>query len=210
MKPLSLEAYQPSECVVTDATISQGVKLFLDPEIIDYRLHSKVHEAFENGDVDSIFGCMPNHFCLWFFFMNRRAFIERAIYEEALVNAYTATRVNNCALPLSVLKSLFDDCDKDRLLKAGNPLPEGDKFVVYRGVSGVGRKRRARSYSWTLDYDRAKWFSERFSFLPNPAVYMATVKRKSVLCFIEGRNESEVITLPSWREMQQVYSLPTE
>ena len=209
MKPLSLEAYQPSKGVIKDATISQGTNLFF-LETVDYRFHSEIQKGFEIGDVGKVFCCMPSDFCLWFLFMNRKAFIERGVYEEGLVCAYTAAKVNNCEVPLSFLKSLFDDCDKDRLLKAGDPLPEGDQFVIYRGVCGVGRKRRARSYSWTLDYDRAKWFSERFSFLPNPAVYMATVKRKSILCFIQSRNESEVITLPSWRDMQQVYSLPTE
>ena len=71
---------------------------------------------------------------------------------------------------------------------------------MYRGVAGVGSKRRVRGYSWSLDENVARRFAEiRAGMgLSNPAVYRATIDRQYVLANIgnDYRQESELLLLP--------------
>jgi hypothetical protein len=185
------------------ATIQQVKSLHLDPELLGTFFNSDIIEAFEQRDVDGVFTFVPNHLCLWFLVINQKAFQSKGIFEKALLHSYAATNANNHQVAIGDLQSMFRRCDRDKLLGAGDQLPDGKEFTVYRGVSGTGRSRRVRSYSWTLDHERAKWFSERFS-LPDQAVYRAQVKREQILCFIQERKESEVIVLPSWKQIERV------
>lgn len=74
-------------------------------------------------------------------------------------------------------------------LKYISDLPE--TTTIYRGV---GSEKYRNGISWTLDKDKAKWFSTRFS--KSGILYSAQVKNKDILYYISERNEKEIIVDP--------------
>lgn len=66
------------------------------------------------------------------------------------------------------------------------------EFVVYRGTQ-LGRAK-VRGLSWTLDYEKAKWFADRFS--GGGSVYKARIKKSAVYALFTGRGEEEVVLNP--------------
>lgn len=158
--------------------------------------HEQAREAFDEGDALGFIFSAERSLELDAVLHNARSLKERGIFESALLNAYTGCRVNTRLWPMSVLEFLFNQADREKLLAAGDPLPAGESFTVYRGVAGQGPSRRVRSYSWTLDFARAEWFACRFDYLPNPTVYQANIRREEVLAFINDQQEQEVICRP--------------
>lgn len=73
--------------------------------------------------------------------------------------------------------------------------PDRAPFTLYRGVAGIGARRRPRGLSWTASFDCAAWFARRYS-LPK-AVLRIDVEASDVLAYLTGRGEEEfVIALP--------------
>ena len=68
-------------------------------------------------------------------------------------------------------------------------LPE--EVTVYRGVTSYNRKKE-KALSWTLDYEKAVWFANRFS-TGTGEVWTMTVPKKRILCYIDGCSEQEAI-----------------
>lgn len=68
-------------------------------------------------------------------------------------------------------------------------LPE--EVTVYRGVTSYNRKKE-KALSWTLDYEKAVWFANRFD-TGTGEVWTMTVPKKRILCFFDGCSEQEVI-----------------
>ncbi len=68
-------------------------------------------------------------------------------------------------------------------------LPE--EVTVYRGVTSYNRKKE-KALSWTLDYEKAVWFANRFS-TGTGEVWTMTVPKKRILCYFDGCNEQEAI-----------------
>lgn len=68
-------------------------------------------------------------------------------------------------------------------------LPE--EVTVYRGVTSYNRKKE-KALSWTLDYEKAVWFANRFS-TGTGEVWTMTVPKKRILCCFDGCNEQEAI-----------------
>ena len=62
--------------------------------------------------------------------------------------------------------------------------------TVYRGVSHDGKPR---GLSWTLDIDKAKWFSTRFGDNNSRVYKMVITNPEHILSIFLGRNESEVV-----------------
>lgn len=85
-------------------------------------------------------------------------------------------------------KFRFMDEDERKALKE---LPS--QLTVYRGcVSGLNEN----GLSWTLDKDKATWFSARFQTKgQHPTVLTKTIRRRDVFAYLTGRNESEIIIL---------------
>ncbi len=140
---------------------------------------------------------MSNEVELKFVADNMHRLIARGTYEKCLLSAYMGTRTNHSHWSKNYLEMLFLAANRQKLLMAGDKLPDGDEFILYRGVSGTGNKRRIRGISWTSDLDRAKWFANRMAdILPNPAVYTIKAKRDHVLAYINDRNENEFLIIP--------------
>ena len=68
-------------------------------------------------------------------------------------------------------------------------LPE--EVTVYRGVTSYNRKKE-KALSWTLDYEKAVWFANRFS-TGTGEVWTMTVPKKRILCYFDGGSEQEAI-----------------
>jgi len=161
--------------------------------------------AYEAGDAEAFVCSAPSNATLHVVFDNARQLKRRGIYESALIHGYVGTKTNFGNWTTPVLQFMFDFADRAKLLSAGEPLPDGDKFTVYRGVAGKGCKRRVRGFSWTLDYEKAEWFANRFNYFGDPAVFQATIDRADVLAYTNQRNEQEIICRP--RSAKRIKSL---
>ncbi len=168
----------------------------IDLSLVDMVLREQAREAFAEGDAAGLLICVGNHDALAFVTGNIAPLCDRGIYEQALLDAFTGARCNHAHWPIGAIHTLFHFADSERLRGAGQPLPAGEKFTVFRGVSGAGRQRRISGLSWTLDFSRACWFAVRLE-LDDPAVYSAVVPREIVLCYCNERHEQEVVCRPA-------------
>jgi hypothetical protein len=75
-------------------------------------------------------------------------------------------------------------------------------LTVYRGFE---LKSAQRGLSWTTNRDKAVWFAKRLREPRQKSlVAQATVQKKDVLAYFNGRNENEVVVLP--RSLQNLFS----
>jgi hypothetical protein len=126
-------------------------------------------------------------------YFNREALRERGLYEPALLYAFMTPKINNCGWPVSRLRELLGNADRDRLRQAGADLPGAGPFTLFRGVAGRGTQRRVRGLSWTLSFEKARWFATRYDWLPQPAVYHVVIDAEDVLAYVTDRNEEEFL-----------------
>lgn len=171
----------------------EAVELWLDPIPADLR--PKAMASFEAGDYEGFLFLASNVYSVALVFRNASGLQDRGIYEAALLYALSATRTNNRHYTMSGLRFLLEIADPARLRAAGDPLPPGTQFEVFRGVAGRGRNRRVRGISWTLDIGKAEWFATRYE-LPNQAIYTGLVSESHILAYTNARDESEIIVLP--------------
>jgi hypothetical protein len=164
---------------------------------MDSRWMDQAIEALREGDADGfMFAAIGNHTRLGLVFDMEDVLYLCGVLEPAVVYGFTASNVNNSRFQAKKIEALFHRCDRQKLLAAGDPLPEGDTLTIYRGVAGVGSMRRVSGLSWTLDLDIACWFASRFN-LPNPAILAASVRPDEVFFYTDGRNEQEVVVRPA-------------
>ena len=67
-------------------------------------------------------------------------------------------------------------------------LPE--TFTVYRGH----QEQNEDGYSYTLSYEKAKWFAERFKS-KSSSVIEKVVNKSEVFAYLHDRNEQEIIII---------------
>jgi hypothetical protein len=85
-------------------------------------------------------------------------------------------------------KQFFMDEDERKAFKLLPP-----QLTIYRGCI---RRQNEDGMSWTLDKDKAAWFSKRFACKGESAcVLEKTIQKKNVFAYLTGRGESEVIIL---------------
>jgi hypothetical protein len=73
-------------------------------------------------------------------------------------------------------------------------LPE--EITIYRGCI---KNKNERGLSWTLEYDRARWFSKRFAVDGRdvPVVLERSINKSQALGYLTGREECELVLRPS-------------
>lgn len=79
--------------------------------------------------------------------------------------------------------------EKDRGMLAAMP----EEFVVWRGAC---RGENECGLSWTVDREKAAWFSTRLRDEDDAVLLEMTVKSSDVFAYMTGRGESEIIILP--------------
>ena len=96
------------------------------------------------------------------------------------------------------LISLFDD-SKRELLMSEDELNVYDKLPmmvdVYRGIQDIGSKKKTiRGLSWSLDKEKALWFSKRFS--GSGKLYKGIIYKDNIYAYFNGRKEEEIVLNP--------------
>jgi len=168
--------------------------LYLDP--IPTELRGLAVDAVLEHDPVGFLCRADNTRSLELVYHNSDVLLEHGIYEVALIHALSISRTNNAHFPLLLLKELIAIGDRAKLLAAGDPLPHGGPFTLFRGVAGTGKLRRVRGIHWTSGRGRAEWFANRFAgHLVDPAVYMAVVPARDIVAHINDRGEDEYIAL---------------
>ena len=78
-----------------------------------------------------------------------------------------------------------------------------DQIPVYRGLQPNAKEL---SLSWTLDRSVAEWFAKRFHN-KDPKIVEATIQKKDVLAYFDGRNEKEIVLDPKYCQINAVIRL---
>ena len=181
--------------------------LWLDPIPTQFR-DEVVAKFLEERDVLGLLVEAGNEYALDMIANNVQPLKALGLYEAGLVNAFTATRINNAKWSLTSLRELFGQGDRARLLAAGDPLPGPGPFTIYRGVAGKGPARRVRGLSWTASVFRAWWFADRFAqhgILSDPAVFSVAVSNDAVYAYCNERHKEEfVVLLPPTAQPRRV------
>ncbi len=122
----------------------------------------------------------------------------------SLILADAWIRSENPNMDANVTKSdlveMFQQSDKDILMSDDERrLLEsfGETVTVHRGVTSYNAKN-VKALSWTTDKERAEWFAHRFGECGT--VYRAQIRKRNILAFFIGRNESEIVLNPSGLE----------
>lgn len=129
--------------------------------------------------------------------IKRNAGVER--FYEIVADVYSDTE-NACQFKNEAIKLFYyakqplfmmDSNEKEGFVQLPNELK------IYRGVclKEKDNKHDFLGCSWTLDYEKAKWFAERRGFKNDeyPLVYSLTVSKQDVLSYFTRRNESEIV-----------------
>lgn len=154
--------------------------------------HHEIQDHFDRGD-PGLLWCLDSHRYLQFFLDNLDSLRSAGMFESVFLGVFTGCKINNHYLSEGQLTWLFFSADREKFIQAGDALPDGERFEVYRGVAGTGNARHIHGFSWTTDFDIACWFALRYSdILPNPTVYRATVPRHGVYAYVD--HEKEIIT----------------
>ena len=141
----------------------------------------------------------------------------RSLLEPALTSSYSLAPTAR-GITLKRWARLFECCDRERLRAAGDPLPEGDRFTLYRGVSGRGAARRVAGLSWTRSPGIASHFARTWPLVglgsgcrteappeADPAVYVTEVRREDVLFYDDGRNEDDFVLIAKrWQRLAEL------
>lgn len=135
-------------------------------------------------------------------------------FYEIVSEAYNDTE-NACQLKDETLE-LFYYGNQPQLMMDSDEQEEFQKLPtvlrVYRGVclSQSDDEFDFVGSSWTLDYEKAKWFAERRGFRENeyPLVYSLNVNKEDVLSYFTRRDEDEILvdyTKIDLNELELIY-----
>lgn len=122
--------------------------------------------------------------------------------EEAWLDAYVHASHFN-AYGLTVLKSIFDACDRTRLLSLkplGSASGPNDRITLFRGCAGPVH---TMGMSWTSSLDKAIWYAAHhaaFYELGNWAVYAAIVSTGEIYCRLDHYDDDYIAhPADAWR-----------
>lgn len=114
-------------------------------------------------------------------------------YADFLAQMWVSVEFPNADANISASQfvNLFKNADKKMLMDGAdydfyNSFP--DVVKIYRGVR---EKQKVRALSWTIDFETANWFANRWDDAGD--VYEAEISKKDILAYFSTRNESEVV-----------------
>ncbi len=128
-------------------------------------------------------------------------FMSRDDMSQILADIWISTESPNLDpnMSKSKLVSLFKKANPKELmnedeLKVFNEFEE--TVTIYRGVTSYNADN-IKALSWTLDFDKAEWFSNRFGE-EDGTVYETEIEKSHILAYFSRRSESEVIVDPKY------------
>lgn len=128
------------------------------------------------------------------FFKLTQQYLSHKDFSEALADVWTLVEFPNIDVNVSKgeFMQFFLKANKEWLMdedeyKYYKELPE--EITVYRGT-GKGAKHLL-GLSWTLDYEKAKWFATRWG--RKGVLYKGVIRKENVLAYFSRRSESEVV-----------------
>ena len=160
----------------------------------------RVEEQIDHsGDAFEIYLLVNNPYALTFL-KYALPHLSRTDMSRILASAWTMAEYPNLDVNLSKrqLVSLFKAAAPDALMDEEERQELADlesPVTIYRGVTPYNEKN-VRALSWTLNYDTAKWFANRFD--QTGTVYEAQVDKEHIMALFNGRNEAEVVVDPRY------------
>ena len=159
----------------------------------------KVKEVIDKSDLFGIFFMISKPYRFGFL-KHILDFISVEDMSTVLGQNWNLVEFSNKDANMTVnqLLKLFKQAIPEKLmdadeLKKFNKLP--DKIKIYRGLTSYN-KNNVRALSWTTKKSVAEWFANRFQ-QGDGIVYSATIDKKYVFAYFDGRNEDEVIVDPA-------------
>ena len=168
----------------------------LDLSLIPSQLRKRARERLRSEDDPFFYNFADSQLSMLIFLLNKEYFQERGLYEKALLRAWTNQKTTHIiwgGLDIywgqHMRQDYLPQCDRAKLLAAGDPLPNENPFTVYRGVSKGGEPR---GVSWTLDPEIARNFAGT-----SGAVYKTTILKNDAYAYtgeVSGRiGEKEIL-----------------
>lgn len=137
--------------------------------------------------------CLVRTYYKPIFFEAIKEYLSEKDFTEILVDYWTASGITD--VPKENFLSWFNEANKAYLMNKSEQKKFdklSDKVTIYRGVSNSECKY---GFSWTIDRRIAAWFANRYEDKES-YVYECTVDKKDLLCYLDIRNEKEVIIDP--------------
>lgn len=181
--------------------VIEGMQVGNKVELVDLRkpedlakMQERVIETINSVEKYSQFLVIVRTPFLPAFFKYTHRFLGLDDYSEALADIWTLVEFPNVDVNVSQNEFIrfFQMARKDKLMdteefKVYRSLPQ--EITVYRGT-GRGA-RHLLGLSWTLDYEKAKWFATRWN--KKGVIYKGKIRKENVLAYFSRRNESEVV-----------------
>lgn len=181
--------------------------IFQEPETFSEWKKEMEEQIRIQKDAHSIFFRITNPYKLTFF-KYVQEYLSEEDFAKILISCYTLTEFtsNNTNVSKTEMLQFFKKAKKEYLmdeeeLEKYNSLPE--QVEIYRGV---GDPKYKYEFSWTLDYNKAEWFANRFDS-DTPTIYSCLINKKDIITYIDSRGESEVIVNAKNLKNYQIYEL---
>ena len=143
-------------------------------------------------DFESILFKINKKYRLLFFYLSFD-YLSKEKFNTYLKEVWTSSESPNKDINVNVSEvlKLFNKADKSLLMNEDeldiyNKLD--NEVKVYRGTKN---KDDFKAMSWTLDYDKAEWFANRFG--TDGYILEATINKNDIVAFFDVRGESEVV-----------------
>lgn len=137
------------------------------------------------------------------------SYLPKEIKYETFFDVYTQSEYNFNKLTIDILEGI-------KKLRPSSVSEELHKFADDKGFITIYRGECTKSapikkaLSWTLNKDRALWFSRRFLFDDNIGyIHSAKVKPDNIIGFYNGREEEEIVVRHKYLKhisTEEVYS----
>ncbi len=156
----------------------------LDYTTLDDDSAERVRQALSRGE-KAVTGYMPDQ-SLDFAVRNYKRLSALGILEVNWMPAYLHAH-HFKDIPLSLLRAVFDACDRN-VLQRDYPIPPrgrfcvGERFSLFRGCAGPEHRM---GMSWLTSLDKAIWYAAHHAAyygLDSLAVYAAVAGRDEIYC----------------------------
>ena len=175
--------------------VFQTFDIFKEPEKYNTLLEHVGHRIRACKNVCSIFFMFRKSYRLVFFKYTKQYLSEKDFAEMLkFCWATCESPMNDANVTKKEIVCWFTNANKRFLMnkeekKIRKSLPQ--MVEIFRGTRSAAYEL---GISWTLSREKAEWFAKRFSDYNNEFhVYSYWIDKKDILCYINERNEQEVI-----------------